>query len=186
MIIDPQLLISILAVLITYLLTSRHFKNQKAHEFNERRLSDLYSPLLGRIKQIRSDGELRVSISSAKSQAWREKCARHPSPDFDHKKHFEPYKKAMDYENDKFRNETMKLYDEMLGIFRDNRHLAFPSTQSWFSKFSQFVELWHRWLQDAIPAEVLEKVETSEEELLPFYADVERHHNRLVKRLSGV
>ncbi len=108
---DHQVLVPILAVLITYLLTSRHYKNQKGHEFNEHRLNEFYSPVLGRINKTRSDGELRVSISRATDKAWQEKCDRFQNAEFDHDKHFEPHNKSIEYDNQKFRNETMQIYE---------------------------------------------------------------------------
>jgi len=169
---------------VGHFFTARHYRNKKRYEFSERRLNELYGPLLSRIEQLGADGRLRFEISQARSDAWKDNCDRAPSPFLRHEEAFEPYKTSIDYENRRFR-ESMELYEEMLSLLHTKRHLAFDSTLGHYEQFFRFVELWRRWLDDAIPWEAIQKVETPEEELHPFYADVRTHHSALVRHLSG-
>ena len=188
----PDTVVSILSYLATasfaagigYFFTARHYQKQKRHEFSERRLNEFYAPLLSRIKQLRSDGKLRVDISRARNEAWKGTCARAPVPFQEHEEAFAPYRESIDYENRHFRD-MMKLYDEMLSIFNSKRQLAFRSTLDFYDLFFRYVQLWKRWLDDAIPGDAVEKVDISEAELHPFYREIEARHDALVATLSG-
>jgi hypothetical protein len=126
-----------------------------------------------------------VAIFQATDAAWKEKCGKRGPVFDDHDKAFEPYAKSIDHENRHFREVVIPLYDEMLEILNEKRHLAYPSTLSSYDSFYRFVEVWHRWLDDAIPGEAVKRIEVPEEELQPFYREIESRHAALVKRLSG-
>jgi len=189
----PETLLSILkyigtgffAALIGHYFTARHYRKRKTYEFAERRLDELYGPLCSRLGQLRADGKLKVEIFRAKNEAWKDKCERARAPFLDHEEAFAPYKKSIDYENRHFRESVMPLFDEMLAILNTKRHLAFRSTLGFYDTFYRFVQLWHRWLDDAIPGEAIKRIEVPEEKLQPFYADIEERHAALVKKLSG-
>ncbi|HRI47329.1 MAG TPA: hypothetical protein PL089_14905 [Ignavibacteria bacterium] len=73
----------------------------------------------------------------------------------------------------------------MLNIFEKKIELANPITQKWYTDFLNFVEIWNDWLNNTIPAEILDKLKYSEESLKPFYKDLESNFNKLQKELSG-
>ena len=73
----------------------------------------------------------------------------------------------------------------MVSVFTENSWLANSSTKKWYSELSRFVDLWHRWLEDSIPAKVLQEISHTEERLRPFYQDLENQQERLQKELSG-
>lgn len=171
----------ILSAWVTYLLTTSHFKKQKWHEFDQRRLDEFYGPLLGLIKQVRANAKDRVEVSRATDKAWREICERHPAPFLDHEKYFEPFKKEIEYENERFGQSDLPAYDSMLDLLQTKNHLSYPSTLKWFDQFAQYVDHWHR----PIPAEALMELGIFEEPLLEFYAEVERRCDELKARLSG-
>jgi hypothetical protein len=173
------------AAWIGHYFTARHYKKAKTYEFTERRLEELYGPLCSRLEQLRSDGNLKVAIYQAKDAAWKEKCARRGPTSDDHDKAFEPYAKSIDYENRHFREVVIPLYDEMLEILNEKRYLAYSSTLTFYDPFYRFVEVWHRWLDDAIPGEAVKRIEVREEELQPFYREIETRHAALVHKLSG-
>jgi hypothetical protein len=177
---------AIVTAFATYLFTAKHFRKQKRHNFNERRLTDFYAPMLGCIKKIRAGRKLSVQISTASDASWREWCARnpHPSPE-SHDKELAPYERSVEYENNKFPNEYLPLYDKMLAVFDANQHLAYPSTREWYERFAKFVDLWHRFLDDAVPAEAVRKLDVTEEELLPFYQELQSQHDHLARKLGG-
>jgi hypothetical protein len=189
----PDTLLSTLPHIITavaawtghYFETARHYRNRKAYEFAERRLNELYGPLCSRLGQLKADGELKVAIFQAKDAAWKEKCKRKSAPPFDHEQAFEPYAKSIEYENRHFRESVIPLFDEMLTILNEKRHLAYPSTLRFYDPFYRFVQLWHRWLDHAIPGEAIKRIEVPEETLKPFYNEIEARHAALLQRLSG-
>jgi hypothetical protein len=170
---------------ITYFFTGRRYKKQEVYDFTKRRLNELYGPLCSRLGQLRASGKMKVAIFQAKDAAWKEKCERRSAPFLDHEEAFEPYAKSNDYENKHFRESVIPLYDEMLKILNEKRHLAFPSTLRFYDPFYRFVQLWHRWLDDAIPGEAIKKIEVPEEKLQPFYSEIETKHAALLRRLSG-
>lgn len=173
------------AAWIGHYFTARHYRKRKTYEFAQRRLDELYGPLYSCLGQLRADAKLRVAIFRAKDAAWKEKCKRENAPFLDHEEAFEPYAKSIDYENRHFRESVIPLYDEMLEILNEKRHLTYPSTLRFYDSFYRFVQLWHRWLDNAIPREAIERIEVPEEKLQPFYSEIETRHAALLRRLSG-
>jgi len=154
--------------------------------FIERQLEEFYSPMMGCLRKIQAKSLLRLEIDKVSDVAWKEICERHPKPFLDHEKYFEPFMKAIRYNNKELREEIIPLYDEMLSIFTEKYWLANPSTRKWFSELSAFVGLWHRWLDESIPADVVREIGHNEDQLKPFYEDLKSYIDVLQKRLSGV
>jgi hypothetical protein len=50
---------------------------------------------------------------------------------------------------------------------------AEPSTRQHFRALIEFVELWERYVRDALPGAVADRVVPSEERLSDFYADLQ-------------
>jgi len=178
-------LFTLLAGSFGYRYGLRLMKNQKKLEFIERQLREFYSPMLGCLKSIRAKSELRYEISKVSSPAWRKICDAHPKPFLDHEKYFEPFKKSIMYDNKQLREELIPLYDKMLSIFSENYYLTESVTKTWHSELTRFVELWHRWLNESIPVEVIKELDHTEERLKPFYEDLETQILKLQKKLSG-
>lgn len=126
------------------------FSKQKKLEFVERQIREFYSPMIGCLMQIQAKSNLRYEISKASDLAWKKLVEQHPKPFEDHEKYFEPFKQSILYDNDQLRNELIPLYDKMVKIFSDNYWLAEPETRKWYSELSEFVDLWHRWLDEKI------------------------------------
>lgn len=178
--------ITLLAGYLGYRYGIGQLKRQKRLEFVEKQLKDFYSPMIGCVKRIRAKSELRYEISKASDPAWRKICAEHPRPFLDHEKYFEPFKKSIMYNNKQLREELIPLYDRMVSIFSENLWLANPSTRNWYFELSRFVDLWHRWLDESIPVEVIQELNHSEERLNPFYQELEDQISLLQSELSGI
>lgn len=95
------------------------------------------------------------------------------NPFLDHEKHFEPFMRQIEDENKRFPKYLLPLYDEMVDVFTKNYWLAEDSTKEFYKPFCRYVQLWHRYYDDAIPPRVLEEVQIDEKSLLPFYEDLE-------------
>ena len=161
------------------------YRKQKKLEFVERQIREFYSPMLGCLNQIRAKSELRYEISKVSDLAWKKIVAQHPQPFEDHEKYFEPFKKSILYDNDQLRNELIPLYDKMAMIFSENYWLAEPETRKWYSELSMFVDLWHRWLDETIPSEVIRDMNHTEERLKPPYENLNTSLEKLQKILVG-
>lgn len=179
-------LFTLLAGYFGYRYGIRQMKNQKRLEFVERQLLEFYSPMIGCLKKIKAKSELRYEISRASDPAWRKICDEHRGKQFwDDEKRFEPFKKSIVHDNKQLREELIPLYDKMISIFTENYYLAELETKNWYSELSRFVELWHRWLDESIPVEVIKELDHTEERLKPFYEDLETQILKLQKELSG-
>lgn len=145
---------------------------QKRIEFIERQLSEFYSPLLSYREEIRSKSALRARISSLAGEAWQEVCDRNPKPFINHDNECQPYKKIIEYDNQQLRTCLLPLYKRMLAVFNEKYWLAEPETRKYYSDFCDFIELWDRAESDSLPADVIRKVNHSEDKLIPFYNDL--------------
>ena len=67
---------------------------------------------------------------------------------------------------------------------RENLWLADPDTREHYQHLLEFVELWDRWLAKSIPAEVIERLEHSEENLKPFYEHLKGRHDLLRTKIE--
>ena len=153
-------------------------------DFIERQLEEFYSPMIGCLMKIRAKNELGYKISKLSEEAWKELCARQPKPFLDHEKYYKPYGKSLEYNNTVLKEEVIPLYDQMIDLFTEKYWLANPSTREWYAKFSEFIYVWHRALDKAIPFEVALKIEHSEANVKPFYVDLEDQLNLLQEILA--
>ena len=165
---------------------------QRAREYEtrqirlaERQLEEFYAPMIGCLRRIRAKSDLQLKIDTASDIAWRKIYEEHPKPFLDHEKYFEPFHKTIEYNNKQLREEIIPLYDQMLSIFTQKYWLANASTRQWYPELTSFVELWHRWLDRSIPAEVIEEMNHTEAKLKPFYEDLEDQIEDLHQRLSA-
>lgn len=156
------------------------FRKRKWFEFERCRFSKFYGPMLDLIKQVTAETKNSFEVIDASNQAWQEECKKHPLPFEDHNKHFEPYQKALDDENERLRKAVQAL-DEMVKIFKSKGRLAYPSTEKLRPEFLQYVGHFHRQL----PYEVQKILDHSAEPLAKLHADVEAHFNNLRRKLSG-
>lgn len=150
---------------------------QLRNSFVERQLSEFYSPIAGYRKRIRTKSELRAKISSAAQEVWQETCARYSDPEKMARRSdelFAPYKRIIEYDNQQFREELLPLYRKMLDVFTEKYWLADQDTRAHYERFLEFVEIWDRFLADALPGEVVTKLGHAEEKLHVFYDHLER------------
>lgn len=157
-------------------------KSKMKLNFIEQQLREFYSPLIGYRKRVQSITELRVEIFKATETKWKEFVRSNPNYTEEDSKKFD---NSIKYDDIQFRVETMPLYDKMVSIFTENYYLAETDTSKWYEEFFNFVEIWHRYIKEAIPKEVILELNHSEENLKPFYIDLESQMNRLRKQLSN-
>ncbi|MDO6442054.1 hypothetical protein [Marinobacter sp. 2_MG-2023] len=150
--------------------------------FFQKQASEFYSPIAGYRKRIHSKAQIREKVSSVAEEAWKEAIAK-KNPAWETKENqeneFEPYGKIIEYDNAQLRDELIPLYREILRVFTEKYWLADEDTREYYEPFSEFIEIWERYLSEALPADVLKKLHHSEETLHGFYEHVERKLSRL-------
>ena len=166
-------------------LTARQGRRQRKYAFVEKQLREFYSPLLGIRLEIRMRSELRARIHSVANDQWKKLCAEAREaggPDQLRKlsdDRFPEFKRLTEYDNRQLTEELLPAYRQMIDIFRKNLWLAEPETQRHFGKLVEFIDLWDRWIDKAIPLEVIEALQHGEESLYPFYEHLEQTHREL-------
>lgn len=159
-------------------------KATKGLDFLERRVREFYSPMVGCIQRLRALGEMRLEISRASNSAWGKICERAPKPFLDHEKHFEPFRKIIEYDNSQLYEDILPTYDRMVAIFTDSYWLADDVTRPYYGEFCRFVEIWHRYKAESLPYEVMQEIQHSEERLHPLYSALEATLRALTEKLA--
>jgi len=194
----PWLITTLLPVVFGFIgiilgawLSSRRETAQRRYSFRERQLRDLYSPLLGLRSEIRIKSELREKVRAAAHAEWQRLCqeARETADPPENLRRLSnergpELERLFDYDNQQLADDLVPSYRKILAVLRDNLWLAEPDTRSYLGKLIEFVELWERWLAQAIPAEVVRRLGHSEESLHPFYEHLEKKHDELRGLLS--
>lgn len=171
-------------------LTLRRDKAQRQHDFTARQLQEFYSPLLAIRTEIRARSELRVQIHQKADEVWRKLCAEardRGGPDALgdlENRRWPTFEKLTQYDNRQLTEQLLPEYRKMIGIFRDKFWLAEPESRAHFDALIAFMELWDRWLDKSIPAEVVQLLGHEEETLYPFYEDLESTHEELRGKLT--
>jgi hypothetical protein len=178
----------LLGVFVGALLTARRENIKRKHEFIKKQLNDFYSPLLAIRKNLEVTGELRLKISNAADSEWRKLCAKYEGQPEELRKLSETrgkaFEKIIDYNNEKLKNEDIPAYHKMIDIVQNNMWLAEPSTIDHFPELISFVDIWDRFMSEALPREVVNAVGHSEKAVYPFYNDLQKRHDELRAILS--
>lgn len=180
-----SLLGALVGAWVVYYFGVRQLVVQRRLAFAERQLAEFYAPLAGLRKQIRAKSELRVRISSAANAEWQDICNMHAGhPMLDHEARFAPFKKIIDYENEQLKSELVPMYRQMLSLFTERYHFADADTRAFYEGFLEFVELWNRWLADSVPAEVIRRLDHSEDKVKPFYDHLDGKVDSLQRQIT--
>lgn len=182
-------LAGLVGVVIGALLTGQRERNQRRLAFVEKQLKDFYSPMLGLRTEVRMRSELGVRIHDTADVVWRELCERARQVSVEalgnmSEKRGPEFKRLIDYDNKQLQEELLPAYRQMAKFFRENLWLADADTREHYQHLIEFVELWDRWLAKSIPAEVIERVGHSEENLNPFYEHLQQRHDDLRTKIK--
>jgi len=182
-----QILSALVGAAIVYVFGIRKLSVQLRNAFIERQLAEFYSPIVGYRKRIRTKSELREKISDAANASWQDICAQYREANqimHNHEELFAPYKAIIEYDNQQFREELMLLYRKMLNVFTDKYWLADEDTRAYYQEFLEFVEIWERFLAEALPDDVVKKIGHTENKLHPFYEHLEQKLSALQKEIK--
>jgi len=179
----------LVGVVIGAWLAGQRERRQRKLNYLENQLSDFYSPMLGLRNEIRMHSELRVRIQDASNGAWLKLCAEAREVGNEAltrltKDRGSEFTSGIAYDNEKLQKELLPAYRQMAKLFREKLWLADAVTQSHYENLIEFVEVWDRWIAKAMPAEVLERLDHSEEKLSGFYEHLQKTHDALRQRLQ--
>lgn len=174
----------LIGVIIGAWLTGRRDKKQHRLLFIEQQLKEFYSPMLGLRKEIIMRSELRLKIHDAAGAAWQELCEQAKESGDEalglvSLKRSPEFKKIIDYDNKQLQEELLPAYRQMVELFRTKLWLAESDTQIYYQLLTEFIELWERWLSEAIPSEVMNLLGHTEDQLKPFYKHIQEKHDKL-------
>ena len=134
--------------------------------------------------------ELRERISNCAGRVWGELCddARQAGgpealQELEHKS-WPKFEAIIEYNNQQLQEELLPGYRRMLDTFRDNMWLAEQETRRYFAELLEFLEIWDRYLKNALPGELIKALGHSEERLQPFYQHLEKKHDELRAKLK--
>lgn len=166
-------------------LISRNEREQRRLAFLERRLNEFYAPMLHLRTEIKVNSDLRLLIHDAAEQGWQSVVTGYQgdAPKSDDRI-FEGYSKVIEYDNEKFRKDILPAYRKMVSLFRDSMSLAYPDTAQQFPVFVEFVWIWERHMEGALPAEALLALKHTEKNCHPFYENLQRRHDELVRQIA--
>ncbi|MDE2341956.1 MAG: hypothetical protein KGL63_00960 [Betaproteobacteria bacterium] len=170
-------------------LTSRREKKQRQLVFLEKQLSSFYSPMLGLRNEVKTLSAFRVRVQVEADAAWRQLCADTEGFDVVERQRISAergpeFKRIIEHDNDKLYEALLPAYRKMVELFRKSYWLAEQETRAYYGDLVEFVEVWNRWIDKALPVEVLRRLEHSEERLAPFYLHVERMHDAIRQKLK--
>lgn len=183
-----QFLSALVGGMVVYVFGVRKFSLETRSGFIQKQLSEFYSPIAGYRKRIRAKSEVRVKVSEAASEAWKELCAPYSEakqPMHNHEELYAPYGRIIEYDNNQLREELMPLYRKMLEVFTEKYWLADPDTRAYYQEFLEFVEIWERCLAEALPGDVIQKLGHSEENVKHFYDHIESKLTALQNEITS-
>ena len=78
----------------------------------------------------------------------------------------------------------MPAYTKLIDLFRENYWLAEPVTREFYGEVLEFVDIWNRWVEKALPGEVLKRLEHAEAKLTGFYEHIQSQHDAIRTTLT--
>jgi hypothetical protein len=180
----------LVGVLIGAWLTSRREIRQRQLAYLEKQLSSFYSPMLGLRNEVRTHGVLRVRVQNEAGVAWQQLCDETQHLDVLERQRITQerspeFTRLIEYDNSKLHEELLPAYRKMVTVFRENYWLPEPETRSFYPELVEYVEVWNRWVDKALPVEVLKRLDHGEAKLGPFYEHIERLHDAIRNKLKA-
>ena len=146
--------------------------------------------MLGLRNEVKTHTAFRMRVQNEADAAWRQICADTEHLDVQARQRITTecgpeFKRIIEYDNDKLNEALLPAYRKMLELFRESYWLAEQETRAYYDGLVEFVEVWNRWTDKALPAEVLKRLEHSEDNLAPFYEHIERTHDAICQKLKN-
>ena len=158
-------------------------KRSRKNKRIKQQLEEFYSPLLGIHKEIRAKSEVRKKLHFLAGATWPEEVKvhnRNVPKEIESK-----YDALVQFSDDQLKQEIVPRYVAMVELYMQKRWLAEDSTLKFDYILVEFVEIWKRFLQNTIPRSVLLSLDHSETKLTPFYDDLQKCFDDLIKQLKS-
>lgn len=152
------------------------------------KLDKFYAPLLGIRMQVLAKSEVRAKVSGAAGTEWASLFRGIVDPG--EKKRIEAerwpaFEALIKYDERQLKEELVPLYNQMAALFAANMQFAEESTREYFGLVVQYTEIWNRALHKPMPPEVALSLKHREEDLYPFYNDLDAQFRNLRKQLES-
>lgn len=163
-----------LGVLIGSWLATRRDRARLRIDFRTRQLREFYML-----------SEFREHVRQQAGTVWDEICKiGRASGDVEAlQKLLEPEREKLEsrieYDNKQLEKRLIPGYRRMVQHFRENYWLAEPGTRQYLAALVKFVEGWDRFLSRTHSAEVLNRIDVKEDDLIPFYGHIKTVHDQL-------
>lgn len=179
----------LIGVALGAILTSRNQRQERRQRFIRDQLAEFYAPMLGIRERLRARREIRMKVRNAAGTVWPHLMGEAREVGYEHlretRQELSPkFMRIIENDNRELEEELNTLYRQMADLFTAKMHFAEPSTRQHFGALIEFIELWQRWLRDALPSEVAERVAPNEGNLTAFYADLGTNFERLQAALK--
>jgi hypothetical protein len=158
-------------VLLGGFLTLRNQREERAERLISAQLTEFYGPMLGIRERLSAKNKVRLKVSAAGREAF--------SGGIPSQEEREKVDKSIEYNNRQLAEVEIPLYEQMVDLFTAKIHLAEPSTQTHLPALVEYVEMWNRSLGGSLPREVAIRIGANEDNLIPFYTDLETNVGRL-------
>jgi len=168
-------------------ITARNQREKRRADFVERQLSEFYSPLVSLRVEIWARSKLRAQIQSAATSEWGRLDEEATTPEAKRQlqeTRWPDFSAIIEDDNRTLSEALIPAYRQMATTFREKMWLAEPETRTHFAALTEFVEVWERYLRNALPGEVVRAIDHTEVNLCPFYSHLEETHDRLRTELA--
>jgi hypothetical protein len=167
-------------------LTRWRDRDERRYAFLRRQLEEFYAPFCALRDEIGARGVVRLKVSRATDADWR--AAFEGNLSVDAKQRIAEEKRptlhrAIDYDNEQLRTTTIPAFKAMLALFHDKLWLVEQSTRQHYPALVEFVDVWDRFLAEAVPSTLPMEMGHGEEQLRGLYEDVEGHRLALRAKL---
>jgi uncharacterized protein Usg len=162
---------------------------QRRVSFIEKQLTYLYAPLFALRTEISAMSQTREFFRDLGQRGWEEvtKATEGQDPAAKQrvtKEWWPAYQRLLEFDDRKLLEVLLPAYRKMLSVFRDHLWLADFDTRDYYPQLIGFVSTWERYLEGALPPEVIRRISISEAQLQPFYDHIAARHDALRARLQ--
>ena len=158
----------------------RIYIGQRRFNYKERQLNELYSPILGIIKEIQAKSMVRELINEKANEAWKESIKEWEASNKSLEgPNIKPYEEIINYNNAQLKEELVPGYKKIISLITENYSLADEETTKWYNVLFEFIEIWNRSLNNSLPIDVVRKLDHREAKHIEFYNHVENQEAKI-------
>ncbi len=166
-------------------LTMHKEKENRKYQLLQRRLDEFYGPMLNLVVELRLREQHYVELLG---KITGKQISLQTTRDSDSKdKAMEAWKNTHEQRKSRWRDIDMSLYGEIHALFKAKQYLAEPSTQAFYKRLINLLELMEMIKNDyvqSMPFEIMMQYNDSQF-LREFQNDLESHREALLLNITG-